>query len=243
MTEDATLWADRFAPVTSKIGFLRASLEEATAAFSSWRRDIYGTVRVEHLPGGLRDHVSALEPLTKAVRPRELLVATADPEWTAVFDCGYFGGDPIASVGHLTRTLGREGVVVASIPASPVPAGSSSSPGMYGARQLEMFAPHPTHFLNYVRSISVAQDGRRWRFDANGVVQEFEDLDAYRRRRIQERFTSEMLIAYSAALGLKPFDEEFYPGPSVLLRNPAVPPAGYASSLQEVRRQLRMIPT
>jgi hypothetical protein len=239
MTGEVTLWGDAFAPVTSAMGFLRAPLEVVADGLVAWRREIHGSAQSDRLPGGLRDHVLALEPLTGGVRPRELVVATESPEWTAVFDCGVQGGDPTTTVGYLARTLRLQGVVVVSIPDTPATAGR---PQRFGARQLEMFAPMSTDFLNYIRTVSVVRDGDRWRFDANGTVQDFEDVGAYKRRRVAERFTGMMLVEYAAALGLRPFEGEFFPGPSVLVRSPAVPPPGaLVLSLQDAQQRAGIV--
>ncbi|WP_205649263.1 hypothetical protein, partial [Schaalia canis] len=39
---------------------------------------------------------------------------------------------------------------------------------------------------------------------------DFEDRGAYESRRVVDRFTPAMLVEYCAALGLRPFDEDFY---------------------------------
>jgi hypothetical protein len=185
-------------------------------------------------------NITALEPLTGGVRPRELVVATANPEWTAIFDCGVQGGDPTTTIGYLARTLKVQGVALASIP--DVPAGSDQ-PLRYGARQFEMFAPIRTDFINYVRTVSLVKDGTRWRFDANGTVQDFEDVEAYSRRKATDRFTSAMLVDYAAALGLRPFEEDFFPGPCVLVRNPSVPPPnGFVLSIRETQQRYGIVP-
>jgi hypothetical protein len=231
-----TLSGDKFAPITSSIGFLRVPLDEAAEALFRWRMDLHGDVRRSDLEGGLVSGISRLEPLTGGVRPRELLVATSNAEWTAVFDCGVDGGDQVTTVGHLSRTIPCQGVVVTSIPHTASKDGRS---GRYGALQFEMFGPVRTEFLNYVRTISLIHDGARWRFDANGTVQDFEDLDAYQRRRVRDRFTLANLIDYCAALGVAPFDQDFYPGPSVLLETPATPPReAKVLSLSEARAWL-----
>lgn len=217
------LCGDAYAPVTSRIGFLRAPLDFVASGLLAWRRAIHGSAEACRLAGGLRDNVMALEPLTAGARPRELLVATGAPGWTAVFDCGVRGGDQTTTVGYLARSLRVQGVVVVSVPDVPAAAGR---PPRFGARQLEMFGPDMTEFLNYVRTISVVRDGKRWRFDANGTVQHFEDVEAYSRRKIADRLTGSMLVAYTSALGLRPFEMDFFPGPSVLVRNSAEPPAG-----------------
>ena len=227
---------DRFAPVTSSIGFLRASLHDVAEALRRWRFDIHGASSVDCLDGGLTDNVRRLEPLTGGVRPRELLVATGNPEWTALFDCGIQGGDQTTTVGYLSRTMLVQGVVVVSIPDVPPTAGKVER---FGARQFEMFGPVATDFLNYVRTISVVRDGPRWRFDANGTMQDFEDGEAYKRRKVADRLTSSMLSQYAAALGLSPFDVDFYSGPSALVSNSASPPAGaLVLPISEARQRL-----
>lgn len=209
---------DRRDPVTAAIGFLEAPPDDVAAALRAWRAQIHGAADVEHLPGGLVQNVGRLEPLTGRVRPRELVVGTAGGRWTALFDCGVRGGDPVASVGHLSRSMGVQGVVVVCVAEGAVRG--------QAARQLQLFGPLPTDFLNYVRTISVVQDGSRWRFDAHGVVQDFEEVEAYVARRVEDRLTPEMLQRYCRALGLEPFAPDFYAGPSRLVTNPSAPVVG-----------------
>lgn len=177
MKADMTPWGDAFAPVTSAMGFLRAPLEAVVDGLVAWRREIHGAAQAERLIGSLRDHVSKLEPLTGGVRPREVAVATASPDWTAVFDCGVQGGDPSSTVGYLARALQVQAAVVVSIPDSP---GGPERPRRFGARQFEMFSPISTDFLKYVRTLSLVRDGERWRFDEIGTTQDFEDRTSTR---------------------------------------------------------------
>lgn len=221
--EVRTLYNDRFAPVTSSIGFLHGSLDEVAEGLRRWRAKIHGSAERISLAGGLAGNVHRLEPLTGGVRPRELLVATKNREWTALFDCGVQGGDQTTTVGFMSRTLQLQGVVVVSIPDRK---GGHGVPDRFGALQFELFGPIATDFLNYVRTVSLVRDGARWRFDANGTVQDFEDVSAYRRPKVAERFTPSLLASYAQALGLDAFDEGFYHGPSALIVNPAAPPPG-----------------
>lgn len=235
------LFGEKFAPITSSIGFLNASLEEASEALRAWRAKIHGTASLERLPGGLRENIARLEPLIVGAHPRELIVATGNPEWSALFDCGAQGGDPVSTIGFLSRTAQLQGLVVRWVPDSP---GDAERPERPGAVQFELFGPLPTHFLNYVRTLSVIRDGKRWRFDATGTVQAFEDTAAYSRRRARDRFTPEMLRDYARALGLRPFDDDFYPGPSVLVRNPSSSAPGYSPlSIAEAQRRIGIVQT
>lgn len=236
----ATLWDDAFAPVTSNIGFLQSPIKDVVDYLAAWRTAIHGSVQQELLAGGLRENLRRLEPLTLGVRPRELLVATTNPEWTAVFDCGAFGGDPVTTIGYLARTMPTRGVMVSSIPDRRAGEGTVDR---FGARQLEIYGPVATEFLNYVRTLSLVRDGARWRFDAAGVPQEFEDLDAYDNRKLTERFTEQMLLGYTAALGLEPFNEHFYPGPSVLMTSPSMPRLGSPQfTIQDARKHYGIDP-
>jgi len=235
-----TLLSDRLAPITSAIGFLQLPLAEAAETLAGWRRELHGAARTEEVFAALPEMLARLEPLTLAVRPRELLVATERDDWTAYFDCGLHGGDPVSIVGHLTRTVRAAGVVVRSVPHT---IGTIEQPGRHGAVQFELFGPLPTSFLNYVRTVSVAHDGSKWRFDATGTVQDFEDTERYTARKIRDRFTSEQLAAYCAAMGLRPFDEGFYRPAGILVESPVrLPPGAAELPLAETQRQLGIRP-
>lgn len=68
-----------------------------------------------------------------------------------------------------------------------------------------------------IRVIELTQDSR-WEFHTYGDPLPFEYVSAYTNRRIAARFTPEMLVAYCAAYcaayDLRPFDDDFFPGPS-----------------------------
>jgi hypothetical protein len=214
--------SDRLAPITSSIGFLRAPLDIVAAGLTAWRRDLHGDVATRPLSGSLTDLVAHLEPLTGGSAARELLVSTGSPTWTAVFDCSLTGIDADAAVRQLCLRLGRTGVAITAVPHT-LGTGLETQ-GRYGAVQMTLYGPLTTAWLNQVRSISVAHDGTRWRFDVDGTEQDFETPSAYTRRRVRDRFTADMLAEYCAALGIEPFDEAFY-GPSAVLLTSDAPTA------------------
>jgi hypothetical protein len=109
------LFGDSYAPVTSSIGIVRASLQEVAEELRQWRAEIHGAATVRPLDGGLLENVMRLEPLTGGVRPRELLVATQHKDWTALFDCGVQGGDQVTTVAVLARRMVVQGLAVTSI--------------------------------------------------------------------------------------------------------------------------------
>lgn len=112
-----------------------------------------------------------------------------------------------------------------------------------GAVQFELFGPLDTEFLNYVRTVSVVFDGSRWQFAATGTEQAFEEVEAYRARRVRDRFTSAMLERYCRALGLEVFDPGFYGLEAVFVES-AVPmaPDGLVLTLQQAQDWLEIVP-
>lgn len=236
-----TLLSERFAPITSSIGFLRLGLDEAVDALAGWRRSVVpGKVSAEEIEAGFPDCLCSLEPLTGGARPRELLVEASDG-WTAYFDCLLQGTDAVSTIGYLAWTTGCQGVAIDVVPHTTGEAGVR--PGRYGAVQFEMFGPLQTEFLNHVRTVSAAHDGSRWVFDATGTEQWFEETEAYRARRVRDRFNSEMLVRYCKALDLDVFIPAAYGPRAVLVRsNVKVPPDGMVLSLTEVQRWLGIVP-
>lgn len=203
----------RFAPLTLSWGFLRRPLRDVEEQLIRWRASHNRQLEALHLEGVLETALSALEPLT-VPRTRELLVST-ESEWTAYFDNGANGGDPVAAVAPLSRFLSCEGLAVSCRPHT-MRGGDREERGLYGAVQFQLFAPENCEFLNYQRTIAATNDGGKWVFVARGEVQPFERLDRYHAKRIVDRFTAETLEEYCRALGIDLFRESFY-GPSYRL--------------------------
>ena len=235
-----TLLSERYAPITSSIGFLEVPLDDAARALEDWRRSLYSSVAVSRPPDGFPDVLGRLEPLTGGARPRELLLVGAGG-WTAYFDNSLHGTDAVSAVGHLSRTLRCQGLAIEVVPHT-ARAGDDTQ-GRMGAVQFELFGPIETEFLNYVRTVSAAFDGSRWQFTATGTEQAFEEVDAYRARRVRDRFTSAMLERYCRALGIEVFDPGFY-GPEAVFVASDVPmaPEGLVMSLRETQEWLGIVP-
>jgi hypothetical protein len=235
-----TLLSERFAPTTSSIGFLQLGLDETTEALAGWRRSLlHGKVSIEEA-GVFPECLCLLEPLTGGARPRELLVNASDG-WTAYFDCSLRGTDAVSTVGYLSETAGCQGLAIRTVPHTLDRQGPGE--GRYGSVQFEMFGPLRTEFLNYVRTVSASHEGNRWVFSVSGTEQWFEEPDAYRARRVRNRFTSEMLERYCKALGLEVFDPARYGPRSMLIRSDVpVPSGGHVMSLEQVQRWLGIVP-
>ena len=227
---------NRFVPLTFSIGFLKTPLGVAADAYLQWTRRNYRSVDALPIEGGLIDTLKELEPLTTL--PRRKLLMFTDSQWTAYFDNGARGPDPRTPVSYLSEQLHCQGLVATCVPHT-LNTETGDSRGTYGAVQFELFAPTKREFLNYERSISVAYEAGKWRFDVSGDIQPFEDASRYSAEKIRDRFTPGMLREYCAALGVRLFDDQFYRGPGllVLIHDP-LPAGAKEFSLTQAQEEL-----
>lgn len=232
------LLEDRFAPITSSIGFVELGLDEVAAGLEQWRRRLYPRVEVVRPTGGFPEVLRRLEPLITGSRPRELLVAIG--RWTAYFDCHLLGTDTQPVISYLCRELHCRGLTTKAIAHTAMT--STIASGRTGIVQFELLGPAPSTFLNFIRGVTVAYD-RKWMFSAAGPVQPFEEPDAYAARRIRDRFTSEMLERYCLALGVDIFNGAAYGPDSVLIKSQVAMAKDYLSkSLAEAQQWFGIAP-
>ena len=229
-----TLLNNEFAPLTFSWGFLEAPLDSILPMFVDWRRSHSRGVKVMEVSGSLTDALCQLQPLL-GPPTRELLFSTRS-KWVAYFDNGASGGDPFPPISYLSEHIECRGVTVTCIPNHT----ESNELRVFGAILFSLFAPKPTQFLNVVRSVGVANDGGRWRFVSQGDVQAFERPEAYLAKKVQDRFTSELLEEYCQAVGIDPFKPDYYgPAGNVLA---IAPPAETTSdkffTLKEAQQRL-----
>jgi hypothetical protein len=226
----------RFAPLTHAWGFLEAPLQLVGDALYKWTSANVSKVTLEPFEASLGEALLRLEPLTIPPR-KQLLMQTVSP-WTAYFDNGANGGDPATAVGYLAEYLKCRALAVACVPQTLL-SERKDAKGTYGAVQFQLFAPVRREFLNYERSISVANDGGRWVFNATGTVQPYEKTTNYEAPRIRNRFTPEMLEEYCAALGIRLFAPDFYgPGAILIEVHDPLPPHHPELTLTEARVKL-----
>jgi len=152
-----------------------------------------------------------LLPLTSVERRRVLLLSTSS-EWTAVFDNGYQGGDG-AALSFPAAELHCRAIRVAAVRDAEV----AGRHHRYGARIFELYGPDKTDFLNYVRTISVANDAGQWHVDQSGVPLAGEEKSWFGARKLKDRFREEHLAALLHSLGIDAFDERFYASKGVLI--------------------------
>jgi hypothetical protein len=210
MAEDmkGLLLDDRWAPVTSEMGFLETDAQHAARALAAWQAGLLAadgvTVETHPITGSLEQVLSTLLPLTSGETARYLFLPTRSV-WTGYVNSGWGGTDAASAMSVMARKLGCRGLRVVAVPHT-----LHKNKGRYGAVMLEVYGPHQTHWLNYVRTIYASNDGGRWVFGQSGEPFPFEKLEQYQARRVRDRFTFDMLKDYLRHLGLSPFEEDFY---------------------------------
>jgi hypothetical protein len=128
--------------------------------------------------------------------------------WTAMLTDGPGGTDTGLLPQRTARRLGC--TTIRATAADP-------GPDRFGAVILDVYdeasAQEPPRIR---RGVHAADDGGRWVFDQVGEPFSFEDLEAYARRRIRDRFTPAMMADYLRGLGVD-VDAELDVGHAVLI--------------------------
>jgi hypothetical protein len=237
MIRGDVLLDDRYAPITSEIGFLRADARAVADAMVSWRRGLPHRPRVveDTVTGSLEELLATLTPLDTVIARRHLVIPTTS-EWTAFVDNRWTGPEvgPVVSVlAERVRTSGVR-AFAAQDRASEIP------PGRYGGAIFELYGPHRSPPQNLIRSISAVNDGGAWDFETNGEPLPFEREEFYRRRRIADRFNAKRLEECCEQLGIRLFDADFYaPGSeAILVSKPDQVKDQETMSLEAARREL-----
>src|SRR3954469_7396442 len=155
------LLEDRWAPVTSTMGFLELGAEQAAQAFATWQRELATsrgfTIEVLPVSGTLEQVLSSLLPLSGGETQRDLFIPTRSA-WTAYVSSQWTGTDAASPMRVMARRLGIRCLRVVAVPHT-----LRGDQGRYGAVMLDVFGPkQPEKISNTVRVVEVANDGGRW---------------------------------------------------------------------------------
>jgi hypothetical protein len=233
---------NRFAPVTFKWGFIESPFAQFSEAFTRWQDQLdakFGTrTERKNFPAPLSESLLALEPLTTPL-DRYLLTETRSG-WSAIFANGLRTNDVYSPVSYLPTVLGCRGLEIASVP-DRSDCADKDGLQIYGAVKFALYGPNKTDWLNRIRSISVTNDVTGWEFVAQGEVQPYEQIENYRKRKIVDRFTPEMLESYCVALGIDLFNPGFYGEQSLLVHTTKrAATQGPIMSISEARSHLHI---
>ena len=206
------MWIEKFHPITTSIGLVKAEAKVALEAYLDWQRPLLKQhgMNLEVVPSSddLKTIITSLLPLTAPIATRFVFIPTAS-SWSGYFDNSRTGTNSATTMPVLAERLGCEAIRVVMVPPPPSPQPGSAG-FRYEATILECYdARGATH-----RSVYTANDGGKWKFGQSGEPYPFEEVEAYSVKRVSNRFTPEMLGRYLGHLGVRPFDENWYLSPA-----------------------------
>lgn len=213
-------------PVANGVTFVELPLSEAIEAYREWGSHWASAPSLSEIED--RPIIRLLQSLLPLQEPykKRLLVETRS-SWTAVFDNSRSGDDTFPPT-YLATENGRRAVEARHTPPSQ---------HQFPATQFHLFGATGEPPLQYVRTIDAGIfDSGRWSFQTSGVVQPFEQTEAYTRRKIRDRFTRDMLLAYLAALGIMADQPTFY-GRGVLAEGTDKWSPAWTGTLDEARAE------
>ncbi len=204
---------DRLAPISSSMGFFEADCSNVAKKFIEWleairKFDHYTrSIKSHTVTGSLEQTLQSLLPLKMVQSTRYLLIPTIGG-WTAFFDNGYRGTDP-TTISYLPKELHSRSVWVVAEPHTLRYTGMTWH-GRQGALILEVYGHEEREWLNLIRKIRLENNAGKWQFEQSGEPFSFEETERYQAERLRDRFGFDMLKRYLKALGLTPFEEDFY---------------------------------
>lgn len=222
------------APITWRVAFLESYLDRVERDLREWRRELGIDSTVTRLREPLAASLERLEPLEGR---RDLLVETRDGRWTAWFSDDPFGGTDISPASVVANRLG---VRMVHLVDTPQTISADRRSGAWGAVQLQVVGPDGEPPLYYRRVVSAVNDAGRWVWDTSGEPFEFEDLDRYEANRVRDRFPSDLLETYAAALGIEVSNPAWYGPAAALVEAAGRNPHPAARSLEAARRSFRI---
>lgn len=200
MTFDLHLLDGAFDPMTHELYLVQHPLGAVVSEYVSWQREIGYDVAQRSLRGDL----DAMLRTRRGDERHRLFVQARG--WTAIF-----GGDCRSPVGNISRRLGCQGLQVTYVEHT-----IDQPDGEYGARLFLLHRPQQEVEADRHRHVYAMNDGR-WEWNEHGTPLPFEKPEHYTRRRIKDRLPPELLVEYCAALGARPWDEDFYGDEGVLV--------------------------
>lgn len=233
---------NKFAPVTFKVGFLRADIQKVIHSFLKWQHGILRIVSQNPVVGDLEAKLAQLLPLDED--GETMLFTSTRSTWVAIFDNRPEGGLSTNAVAVISEALNCEGVCVVDIPNTFSKSNPAGERGVWGAIALSTFGRQPdTGVWGVTRSISLRNDASGWKFSQMGKPLVFESVGSYEAKHTRDKFTHALLDQYLQSLEIYFEMDSFYHGAAVLTRSRS--PLKFSShriDLAEVQKKIRVGP-
>ncbi len=198
------LLSDRMTPISNEIGLVELPFGEALEAYLDWQRSPWvkrPNVTSKMVSGDLETILHALEPMRFGQHNRTAIIPTASG-WTAFFDNRDVGPYLESTLASLSNLTGRQTLLIFNT-LTKINGVERKAPFLDGLK-FHLRGPVDRYLQAWIN------DSGRWTWDEAGDIQPFERPELYEARRKKDRLTIEIVTEYAAALGLRPFDAEFY---------------------------------
>jgi hypothetical protein len=164
--------------------------------------------RYERIPDVARSLENALKflvPMVSNMATRYLVTETANPSWTLLLHNHAKVRGDTALCGWLTQVLSTRAVGWCCQEHTLKKERGGELSGYPGGTSFDIHVNG-----EQVRSIACVYEGKTWRFAQFGTPYEFEEVARYAAPRKKDRLTCEMVRNYLAALGVFPWEQQFY---------------------------------
>ncbi|GGL05298.1 hypothetical protein GCM10007382_26510 [Salinibacterium xinjiangense] len=199
-------------PVTSTILFIHAPVEHCVETLVSGvrgvhvRREFGKPLVPETVSGSLPALLANLVPLDSSQDRRNLLLATADASWTAMFGSNWRGFDPHSAMSW----FGAARIETVAISGIPNAYESALDKGFYGERKIESYEI-PSEGEPVGQSLGVRMsEPRKWELVSPSASFRVGNVWNPAAKRITDRFTHDHLSEMANRYGLRPFDADFF---------------------------------
>lgn len=190
-------------PLTGCGDFAKAPATEVRAAIGKLCRELFAGQKITENAQGARTLNQAIDFLDPAAEQltRCVVLDTKKAGWVGVYG-NAIGGHPLAS--FLAIRLKTDAVGF-GLEADTAKRKGRNFVGAFGEVRLDIFTGGKR-----TREIGASNQLGKWRFGHDGKPLPFEEVRSYKAASARDRFTPAMLLQYLAALGLRPFDEDFF---------------------------------
>lgn len=175
----------------SSIGFIEAPYDTALEELNIWMLNLGKKFSTIDTDTATENTFYQLLPITDPWN-KELLVSLNNG-WTMYINNG---NDPFP-FSYIARKLNCRYIIAVSSPMNELRDAST---------QFQLFGPNGEPPLYYIRTIAAHCEDGKWRWYADGSVQNYEKVDSYKNNSIQNRFDNEVLLHYLASYDLYPAD-------------------------------------
>ena len=207
------LFSNKFAPVTTNLGFIKADIQSVVDEFQTWIKEINNQldhqiiITDSRISGDLESVFRCLLPLQRSNSDKYLFIPTAS-DWTAVCDNGYQGTDS-SSPGYLAKKLNCLALWIVARPHTVKSLGFNRLKRR-SALIFELYGPKQTEWLNLIRQIRLEYTFGKWEFSEFGEYLPFEHIEEYQANKVENKFSFTTFCYYLRELGLSPYSIEYY---------------------------------